>query len=230
MRFVNIAIFIGFFLLVSCYHEPAVKIQAQDKSKIVPSKTQPELGPGVLIYKGRQSIPPDEEPKIQIENLDGSIFKELDVLNDTSLISDFYPLVMFLEHDLLAFEVVRIQNQLYSVKLFGDKEEMIKRINAGKNKMLRFMSWEDYFLNADVLLDLPQSVQIYHEPNENGKKIKQKVDVEIDEFTIKAMKGYWMKVEVNHFLNDEYGDEEVFEGWIKWRNKSELLVEIGFLD
>lgn len=192
------------------------------------SKSKPELGPGVLKYTGRESIQPGTEPKIQIENLDGSIFKELDVLNDTSIISDFYPLVLFLEDDLLVFEVVGIKNQIYSIKIFDNKGEMIKKINLEKNKTLKFMSWEDYFLTTDVLLDVPKSIQVYKEPHEHAGHVTKKLTGEVDELAIKEIKGYWMKLELIYFSNDQSDAKEVLTGWIKWRNKSELLFEIGF--
>lgn len=230
----ELQICLGLFLLIfsSCYHESETKFKADEKAKNsqkgINFIARSELGPGVLKYLGRQSIKSDSDSKVIIENPDGSLYWELNLLNDSSIILDFYPLAMFLEHDILVFEVIKkLTDEMYLVKINNSRGQRIKKINITRNTSLKFMSWKDYFLATDVILDLPKRIKVFNAPN--GKKIENKIDFDFDEFIIKEINGYWMKLEIIHFDNDEYEEEQIFNGWIRWRNKSELLIEIGIL-
>jgi hypothetical protein len=224
--------FVYFLILLvfSCKYEPSksLKIRAShttESRKIndVINKNQNKiLGPGVLYYRGRQMVNAAASAIVNIRNVNGELYRQINVLNDTIILADFSPFMIYLEHDILVFEVKKMIAPNCWVYL--NKE--VKKIDLNENKILEFVTWEDYFLKKDISLELDKSNTLYNGYGDKKRRLNKKIDFEEDEFTALAIKGYWMKIRVTHFGEEEELDES-FEAWINWRNQSNLLVDVG---
>lgn len=221
------------FLAFSCKYEPSTvskvhtaKIkEGTNHNNSINNPVQKDsvtLGPGVLYYKGRQIINSETSPIVTVRNVNGEIYKEVNVLNDTVDFDDFFPFMIYLEYDILVFEVKKIVANNYWVYINKD----VKKIDLNENKILEFLTWKDYFLHTDIALELDNSNKFYNNYGAKKRKINKKIDFEEDEFTILEINDYWMKIRITHFGEDEELDES-FEAWTKWRNQSDLLVGIG---
>lgn len=85
---------------------------------------------------------------------------------------------------------------------------------------VQFRNWETYLKEMFGVARLPEYPQpLRSAPTENSQAIAYEGE---DCFIVKSMHGYWIEIASPDYCDDLLLLEK--SGWIKWRNKNELLI------
>jgi hypothetical protein len=109
-----------------------------------------------------------------------------------------------------------------------------------KQKGYEFKTWEKYILESFGVrrkLEITPMQSLKESPNENSKDLE--IPDEHELFCPMALKGDWIQVKYDCFYNLESNEHEgepchnyidkcdkPLTGWIKWKNKNDLLIDI----
>lgn len=206
------------------------------KGEIYPVRLDEEIsGIGVLSYKGPEPFSEGTGSRIEILNLDGSIYCTISLeegaitfdggevvqIDNTQRLSEEYhfnPRLFYPEYELLEFVVLNISESHYHISIGSVSDE--KMVRKGGSQF-DYHSWEDYI----------QTKYLSFDPKENPIRVAPDNDSEIvyayNDYFFKAIEvqGDWIKIECN---NDcKTCDKGKLTGWIKWKEGKKLLVSTG---
>ena len=232
------------FILLSCGQKSkiedssTVSIDTPKKSKksiIVEQRCSfdnsvSDLGIGVII------VP--ESFEIYNDSLLTDKFASLNMYKDVIKIN-LCPIFFKPDYGIMHFACVKETQKSFKI-LTGFSEMKY----LPKNKQYKFHSWDNYITNSfgirRKLNQIDKSVTqqpLQKEPLENSEIITIPKGIEM--FCPIEIKGEWIKVKYDCFYNQENNKNEgkpchtyidkcsnPITGWLKWKNKNELLIDI----
>ena len=134
-------------------------------------------------------------------------------------VKDFY---LEEPHYILMFNCLKEINGFYEVIINVDTKETMW---LKKQSTIQLKLWDDFLKSVICLSSLDaQTNQIRVKPNDNSEVAMENVKDEC--FEVIEVKGDWLNIRcfVIDFdmLDEKYRD---FNGWLKWRDENELLIE-----
>jgi len=179
---------------------------------------------GLLVLSSEFS----EDSAITFYNLDNSVWKKFkhcwtcyDLNQDISSDFDFYAFAP--DYFLLVVRVTNVDNKYFYV-IVNERGNLIKKVSKN-NKNLIFENWQEHLFKSVTAVDFDINENpLLKEPDEKAAKIE--INYEKYVFIPIELKGDWLKV--RWLENGEEGGEEGY-GWIKWKDKNKLMVELNYL-
>ena len=126
------------------------------------------------------------------------------------------PFAINADYFLLIFRCIKKEELWYKV-IVNERKMIVKYINA-KDINFEFQNWEEHI--KSVIISFDYKTNPLREYPENNSKV---VKLDTNEFTIftgDSIIGEWLRINDN--------ENECIKGWIKWREKSKLLVELYY--
>ncbi|MDB9954821.1 hypothetical protein OAD49_04595 [Flavobacteriaceae bacterium] len=174
---------------------------------------------GVLIV-GKTNHYGLNDKSLKILNLDGSDYIDIYINEDGEILKSntdslkiraFFP-----DYNIIIFDSKKTDNDY---KVFVN--EKWKKIKSGNN--LSFVLWEDFI--EQIYLGLTNQSPLYSEKNTKSKIIENYKNYYYEVLTRDEE---WLKVRC--WIDCEGCPQgEIIEGWIKWRKKQKLLVELYYI-
>lgn len=124
----------------------------------------------------------------------------------------YYP-----DYAVFVIDANKINDEKYEVFVNGEWKK-IKR-----NDNLTYKEWKDFV--KDLLIKLPDNVDLYSLNNFKSKKIKTKKDLS---YKVIEVNGDWIKIECNKNC-DNCGKRQKIKGWVKWKKGNKLLVSLFYV-
>lgn len=164
-----------------------------------------------------------ENDTIKIFNKDGSLWYKFSYFYDDSngkydfYNEDFNPLSFHPDYFLLALKVTSELNDYYEVVV--NENTWIKKYIKKNNPLLKFQTWEEHILSSVFAVGFDE--------NKNPLRSYPSLSADTlyydkDEFYYpNQIKGEWLQVKWGSEGNWNYG-------WIKWKDKDRLLIEIFY--
>lgn len=211
----NICLFV-LILIISCHQGESNKIISKKSYIEKCAELKAEL---VSLKKGQSIV----EGSIGILTYNTEISQSIEVsfFNDNgtlwdSLEIEFQPFSWHPDYGTLALRCIKIKND--TCKVIVNEEKMIIKNYTLKNKGLIFQTWEQHILSLFAVGFDEQKNPIKESPIESA----QTKYFEKDEFYHPVeIKNDWLKIKWGSYNNWEYG-------WIKWKYKNSLLIELFY--
>ncbi|HPQ09152.1 MAG TPA: hypothetical protein PK995_07985 [Bacteroidia bacterium] len=128
----------------------------------------------------------------------------------------FIPYAYHIDYFIMILRVVKMDSGSFYV-IVNEEQRLIKKIN--KNNYFTFRNWKEHILNDVSSIDFDVNKNpVMEKPEENSKRVEN-VDGEF--YFPVEIKGEWLKI------NWIKGKKEYY-GWIKWKNKNTLLIELYY--
>lgn len=203
--------FLIFICIIFC---SLYSCNSQPKKSLNDIKTE-----GVLIAGSITHYRLEED--IKIVNNDNTIYTTISRKENQEIvlrpqvkkieIRAFYP-----DYDIIIFDADKKENE-YLVYVGSE----VKRIVSYSG--LTYMNWEDFI--SGIYLGLTDESPLKTLKDDNSETIK---DYKLYSYEVTSVEGDWLKVRC---LKDCEGcpSGTMVEGWVKWRNKNQLLVELFYL-
>lgn len=153
---------------------------------------------GVLVINMEEI---NEEDKIEILEKDSSIFKTLTATY---------------EKEKLSYKCLNVNDNLYTILI----NDQIKYL-PNDDRLINLQTWEEHLLKNVFSIGFDIQENPIRE-SVKGKPILLKKSNNYRIFPIEISE-HWMKVKYQDFNN-----EEITVGWIKWRNEKCLFIEIFY--
>ena len=212
------------------------KGSAELEGEIYPVRLEEEIsGVGILSYTALESYSKDTGTRIEILNLDGSVYctirleeeavtfeggEGISVENTQRLLEEyqFNPRLFYPEYELMEFVVLNISDDHYYISIDSGSNEKMVRKDKGH---FIYNSWEDYIQTKYLSFD-PEENPIRVAPNDSSEIVYP-----YNDYFFKAIEvqGNWIKIECND--DCKICDKGKLAGWIKWRDGKKLLVSTG---
>lgn len=142
-----------------------------------------------------------------------------------SIPSWFKPFVMLTygEKQRIDFTVLDSTNGFYLTDL---KDAEGREVWVKRNENIQFLTWMEFYASVGTISLTNNKTVLYASPNSSAKSTDYSSRIE-GRGQMKALEysGMWMKVELRIPSRDPILSEEVFTGWIQWRNEQAPLVE-----
>jgi hypothetical protein len=142
-----------------------------------------------------------------------------------SVPSWFKPFVMLTygEQQRIDFTVLDSANGFYLTDL---KDVEGREVWLKRNENIKFLTWMSFYSSVGTISLTSNKTILYDSPNSSAKSTDYTSRIE-GRGQMKALEysGMWMKVELRIPSRDPILSEEVFTGWIQWRNEQTPLVE-----
>lgn len=170
---------------------------------------------GVIILKDNYS----ETDTVRLFNNDGSLWYKFTYFYDDSdgkfdySNDDFQPFAFNPDNFVLALKTISVNEDEYYV-VVNEITGLRKKIKM--TNYFQLLTWEQYVLKAFSIGFNQNDNIIFTEPSVTSKKIPYKVN------------SYYYPVKVeNEWLKIKWsGENELNYGWIRWKEKNRLLIEI----
>lgn len=130
---------------------------------------------------------------------------------------NFKPLAFHPDNFLLALKVIDTTGNRYKV-LINEKTGLKKYLKRNKDFLL-FQSWEEHILSVASLSFDKGANPILEEPSKNASQIHYDEDAFYQPVEIKKD---WLRIKWDYNGNWKYG-------WIRWKMKEKLLIELYYL-
>jgi hypothetical protein len=125
------------------------------------------------------------------------------------IIRAYYP-----DYGVFVIDANKSNNNEYMVFINGQWKVL-------KENNLIFKKWEEFL--KDILIKLPDNINLHYQKNINSKKIKIQRDLS---FRVLEVEGDWIKIECNQ--NCEECSKKT-KGWVKWRKGNKLIVYLYYV-
>jgi hypothetical protein len=176
----------------------------------------------ISVFKSPEMIEEHLRYEITTDELiiDGEQFKGANV--SEKLLMEKFQInlrLFYLEYQIFHFDCIKDLGDKYEVLL--NPESNLKGYiskEAGS-----FYNWADYIKKGYILFN-PQKNPLRENPSNDSKVVYKYNDYF---FEVKEVEGDWIKVKCNNDCKD--CDKQNLEGWIKWRESDEFLIQIGFI-
>jgi hypothetical protein len=208
-------IFIFFIFQYSCSQKNEIEINLNNSlyKDSIKSENQVTIDStiGVLIYEfnNNDSIINfyDDDKKLWYS------FRINDYDNDK-----IRPFAMKIDNFLLIFRCIKKEKCWY--KIIVNEEKRIAKYVRDNDSCFEFQDWEKHI--KDVIISFDSRTNPLREyPSSNSKEIK----LDTGEFMIfrgDSINGEWLRI------YDIHNDGNNIGGWIKWRDKTKLLIELFY--
>lgn len=127
------------------------------------------------------------------------------------IIRAYYP-----DYGVFVMDANKINNENYDVFLNGEWKKI-------KNNNLHYKEWKDFI--KDLLIKLPDNINLFSQKNIKSKKIKIIKDLS---YRVIEVNGDWIKIECNKNC-DNCVKKQKMKGWVKWRNRNKLMVYLYYV-
>ncbi|WP_120274341.1 hypothetical protein [Mangrovibacterium diazotrophicum] len=180
----------------------------------------PENYPTIQFYKNKEDTKPIKSIKIfDDKEINSFNIKDLDLIEKEW----FKPLHINLDYYIFYFQCSNVDANWYQIIV--DEESNLKYW-IKKSPDLKYLSWEKFICETVTVRPIDTiSNPILISPNLNSEKCKKQL---VDCLMPIETKGDWLKVKVEPAICDktfEMKDDEIFEGYIRWRKDDKLLIE-----
>lgn len=142
-----------------------------------------------------------------------------------SVPSWFKPFVMITygEQQRIDFTVLDSVNGFYLTDL---KDAEGREVWLKRDENIKFLTWMGFYSSVGAVSLTSNKTVLYDSPNSSARFTDYSSRIE-GRGQMKALEysGMWMKVELRIPSRDPILSEEVFTGWIQWRNDKSPLVE-----
>lgn len=187
------------------------------------------IGVGILF------IDYEKLPRLEfyVDTLQKSSAREVSIVRDYSgeyavknanqLTSWFMPEGLWLEYGIF---VMRVDTQLGTwYKVFVNNETGTT-LWTKADALKKFATWENFLLHETTAIEKGNfELEIKDAPDDNAKTIKNIEST--DCFEAWEIRGDWLRVRTNDFLDCNQSKKRIDSGWIKWRHNNKLTVGYG---
>ncbi len=153
-----------------------------------------------IVVVNKESL--KDEDQLNILNEDLSTFRKISNANG--------------EYQISSFKCLSVNDSIYSVLIEGETKYILR-----DKELLHLQKWDEHVLNNIFSIGIDLEENPIREIIE-GKPILSKTSNNYRIFPVK-IKGNWMKVKYQ-----DYNNERIIEGWVKWRNEKCIFVEIFY--
>lgn len=190
---------------------PAEKIAEQKKISIADSK-------GVVIYT-EDDVTKESDKLVRIFDKDGGLWHKFTFYYDDSNgkfeyeNENFKPLSFHPDNFVLALKCVGETDEYY--KIIADEEKGTVKFVKKDDSLLKLETWEKHILSLNAVSFDLENNPLRDSPD--GKPVAAKIKAD-STFTPKKIKSIWLNVE----------NSEGQSGWIKWKDKDSLLIDMFY--
>jgi hypothetical protein len=110
------------------------------------------------------------------------------------------------------------------VEIYIDKNKLGTKFLKADTSIFTIESWEEHLLSS--IIDFSdRKITIRQKPSDNAKSAN--IDARDFAFSVKQIKGDWVEIECASFCDIACPPAKM-SGWIRWRNKSEILIRFVY--
>jgi hypothetical protein len=204
-------------------NENTDKITTQDNVAAKPDKTFIGNTKGLLVLNSQR---PDRKDFIRFYNDDGALWYEFTFYYDDSdgnyeyENENFAPFAFHQDYFLLALRLAGEDKNRYEVIV--NEETGLRKFVKKSDPALKFETWEDHILKVFAVEFDPRENALRDGPGGNVKNPNLPQDAT---FRPVQISGEWLKV---RWDRSEQPKKDVESGWVRWRDNSQILVDLFY--
>lgn len=221
-----------FFLAAACVNngkpkEKTAPLAASVNSAADTGSSRPEFSPLPQddLAGGVVGLKEDANGLLYLYNRNGSIWKTVDLAQDSIVDATLNPHSIKLDYNNLVFRCVREVGSYYAV-IADENTGLIKYVKKD-DPHFEYQPWEQHLLHVfSVGFDEKKNPL---RRSQDPRSASIPFDKEAYYHPVE-IKGDWMKVEIeNDSMNVERGGKRPATGWIKWKEGHKIIVDVFYV-